>query len=169
MEFKELGLIPKMPRLAVIQAEGANPFFQAWKSGDALRPVTADTLATAIRIGNPVSWQKALRGVAATNGVVAQANDQEIMDAKAQIDAAGIGAEPASCATVAGIKKLVARGLIDPDQEVCAVLTGHLLKDSDATVSYHQGQLGDRKVRSTYANAPVSVEADLDAIRRALD
>jgi threonine synthase len=168
MELRELKLIPRLPRLAVVQAAGANPFYQAWTRGDELRPLKAHTLATAIRIGNPVSWQKALRGLSATNGVVTQAMDQEILDAKAQIDGAGIGCEPASAATVAGIKKLVERGVIDADADVCAVLTGHLLKDPDTTVAYHQSKLGDRNIQPAFPNAPVSVAAEIDAIKRIL-
>ena len=162
LELHELGLIDKLPRIAVIQAAGANPLFTAWTTGADIAPVQAHTLATAIKIGNPVSWRKSLRGLRATNGLVEQVTDQEILDAKAQVDAAGIGAEPASCATVAGLKKLVAAGTIAPDAEVVGVLTGHLLKDPDVVVHYHQGTLDG--IDSTYANAPISAPATLDAV-----
>jgi threonine synthase len=167
MELLELGLIPRLPRIAVIQAEGANPLYTAFTSGMPLVPVEgAETIATAIKIGAPVSWKKSLRGLAATGGVVEQVSDQEILDAKAAVDAAGIGAEPASCATVAGLRKLVARGIVSPDADVCGILTGHLLKDPDLVVRYHRGEL--EGFRSRHANRPLRVAADLDAILEAL-
>jgi threonine synthase len=167
-ELLELGLIDRLPRIAVIQAEGANPLYTAFTRGLPLVPVSgAETLATAIRIGNPVSWRKSLRGIEAMRGVVEQVSDQEIMDAKAHVDAAGIGAEPASCATVAGLRKLVAQGTIAPDENVCGILTGHLLKDPDAVVGYHRGEL--EGITSNFANAPRSVAANLDAILAELD
>ena len=108
-EMRSLGLLTKMPRLACIQAEGANPFYLAFKDGFKERQrVSAKTIATAIRIGNPVSYDRAVRALTWTNGIVEQASDQEIMDAKAMVDAAGIGCEPASAAAIAGVKKLVA-------------------------------------------------------------
>lgn len=162
MELHELGWIDALPRLAVIQAAGANPLYTAFHTGRRLEPVTADTIATAIRIGNPLSWKKSLRGIEALDGVVEQVTDQEIMDAKAQVDAAGIGAEPASCATVAGLRKLVASGTIDPDSTVCGILTGHLLKDPDVVVGYHKGTLDG--IDAPHANTPVSVPNDLEAI-----
>src|SRR5207302_2594559 len=100
-----------------------------------------ETLATAIRIGDPVSWPKALREIQASNGVVEKVTEQEIADAKAQIGQAGIGCEPASAATLAGIRKLTAAGVIAADADVVAVLTGHLLKDPDYIYRYHTGQL----------------------------
>ncbi len=102
-----------MPRIASIQAEGANPFYRLWNSGDKkLEPMKPDTIATAIKIGNPVSWEKALRSIRETNGTVEQVSDNEIMDAKAVIDASGVGCEPASAASVAGAKKLREKGVI---------------------------------------------------------
>ena len=162
MELHELGWIDVLPRLAVIQAAGANPLYTAFHTGRPVEPVAADTIATAIRIGNPLSWKKSLRGIEALDGVVEQVTDQEIMDAKAQVDAAGIGAEPASCATVAGLRKLVASGTIDPGSTVCGILTGHLLKDPDVVVGYHKGTLDG--IDAQYANAPISVPDDLEAI-----
>jgi threonine synthase len=126
-----------------------------------------ETLATAIRIGSPVSWRKSLRGIRATKGVVEQVTDQEILDAKARVDAAGIGAEPASCASVAGARKLVAAGVIGKSETVCVVLTGHLLKDPDAVVGYHRGELAG--IESTHANRPRSVKAELTAILEAIE
>jgi threonine synthase len=155
-ELLSLGLIPRLPRIAVVQAEGANPLYRAWQTGaDVVELEHAETLATAIRIGNPVSWKKSLRGVRASTGVVEHVTDQEILDAKAQVDGAGIGAEPASCASVAGIRKLIAGGEIRPDQRVCAILTGHVLKDPDSVIRYHTGDL--EGIHSLYANAPVRI------------
>ncbi len=162
LELRELGWIDRLPRLAVIQASGANPLYTAFTTGRPIEPVRAQTIATAIRIGNPVSWKKSLRGIEALNGVVEEVTDQEILDAKAQVDAAGIGAEPASCATVAGLRKLVAAGTIDPGSTVCGILTGHLLKDPDVVVGYHTGSLTGIDAR--FANAPLDVPDDLDAI-----
>jgi len=125
------------------------------------------TLATAIRIGNPISWRKSLRGIRATGGVVEQVSDQEIMDAKAQVDSAGIGAEPASCATVAGIRKLVKKGIIRSDEMVCGILTGHLLKDPDAVLGYHRNELAD--IQANFPNQPMKSQANIDAILRVLD
>jgi threonine synthase len=165
-ELYALGLIDRLPRIAVIQAAGANPLYTAWTTGNDVVPVRADTLASAIKIGAPVSWRKSLRGLAACNGVVAQATDQDILDAQAQVDAAGIGAEPASCATVAGIKMLVEQGVIAPDAHVVGILTGHLLKDPDIVVGYHQGTLKDFDL--TYANAPTRISSTLAAVQAAL-
>jgi threonine synthase len=166
-ELRSAKLIPRLPRIAVVQATGADPFYRAFVAKRNLVPVDGpETLATAIRIGNPVSWRKSLRGVVATNGIVEEVTDQEIMDAKAKVDAAGIGAEPASCASVAGIKKLVARRVIRHDQSVVAILTGNLLKDPDAVIRYHQGTLDG--IASTHANAPVRVAATLEAVLEAM-
>lgn len=138
LEMQEVGLIDKLPRVAVIQAEGAAPFAQAFaKEFEEFQPVSADTVATAIRIGNPASYHKAVRTVVKTNGWVTSVSDQNIMDAKAKIDAAGIGCEPASAATVAGVRKLTQAGVIGPNEEVVCVLTGHVLKDPQVVIDYH--------------------------------
>ena len=167
--FEELhaaGLLPRLPRLAVIQAAGANPFYTCIREGrDELVPVKAETVATAIKIGAPVSWQKARRALEVTGGVVEQVTDAEILEAKAHVDAAGIGAEPASCASVAGLRKLVAGGVIAPDAEVVAILTGHLLKDPDAVIAYHLEGGGP----AALANPPVRVPGDPAVIRRVLE
>lgn len=167
--FRELhaaGLIPRVPRLAVVQAAGANPFYTMMKEGaDAPTPVKAETIATAIRIGDPVSWKKARRAVRETAGVVTEVTDAEIMEAKAHVDRAGVGAEPASCASVAGLRRLVREGVVDPGSRVAAVLTGHLLKDPGATVAFHLEGQGPAEL----ANRPVQVEDDADAIRRAVE
>jgi len=161
MELHALGLIERLPRIAVIQAAGANPLYRAWVSGEDVTPVQAETVATAIRIGDPVSWRKALRAIDASGGLVEQVTDAEILAAKARVDGAGIGAEPASCATVAGIRKLVAAGTIAPDAHVVGVLTGHLLKDPDIVVEYHRGD-------AEAANPPRTCGATLDAVLEAM-
>lgn len=169
MELHDLGIIDKIPRIAVIQAEGANPLYTMWKKCCEYKRVeNADTIATAIKIGNPVSWKKSMRGIEWSNGVVEEVTDQEIMDAKAWVDGAGIGAEPASCATVAGARKLVKAGVIDPEASVVGVLTGHLLKDPDATVNYHKSALGDRDISSNFPNAPVQIDPTLEAVQEQL-
>lgn len=140
-EAATLGLIERTPRLAVIQAAGANPFYQAYRTGfRTFSPVAAHTVATAINIGNPANYARARRAITETNGVVAEVSDDEIMAAKAVIDRAGIGCEPASAAVVAGVRKLVADGVIAASDDVAGVLTGHVLKDAGAVVSYYESQ-----------------------------
>ena len=129
-EAHAFGLIDRVPRLLAVQAAGAAPFAQAYADHFAQRiSVRAETRATAIRIGDPASWDRAVRAIAATNGVVESVTDDEIFAAKAVIDRCGVGCEPASAASVAGVRTLVARGVIRRDERVVAVLTGHLLKD----------------------------------------
>ncbi len=167
VELRALGLIDRLPRLAIVQAEGANPLYRSFTEGAAtLTPVRAQTVATAIRIGNPASFAKAWRTLEWTDGVVTEVSDQAIMDAKARIDAAGIGCEPASAASVAGIRRLMDEGTIAPDADVVAVLTGHLLKDPDAVLKYHSGTLED--VTSTFANTLHTIPPSLDALRALL-
>ena len=176
-EMKKLGFIDRMPRLAVIQAEGAAPFYDLFASTDksALRPIPRPlTLATAIRIGNPVSWKKALRALDCTDGVVERVTEQEIADAKAIIGRDGIGCEPASAATLAGIKRLVASGVIESSANVIAVLTGSLLKDPSYTIGYHTDNLAREDgatrnpIKGVFANRPIRTVANKDAIKRAL-
>ena len=168
-ELHELGIIRNKPRIAVIQAQGANPLYRMWSDKTPFEPVpNPETIATAIRIGNPLSWQRSLREVELSGGVVEQVSDQEILDAKAWVDAAGIGAEPASCCSVAGARKLREKGVIQKDDLVIGILTGHLLKDPDTTVQYHTGQLADRGIVSTYANQPVKIPCTLEAVEKAL-
>lgn len=162
-ELYTLGFIDKMPRLAVIQAEGANPLYQSYRRGfDRLEPMHADTIATAIKIGNPVNYPKAVRTLKWTNGVVEQVSDQDIMDAKALIDAQGIGCEPASGCTLAGIRKLVSSGVIQPHETVVGVLTGHILKDPEATLAYHRDTLDD--MHPAYANVIHDAEPTVASI-----
>ncbi len=141
-ELHALGFISRLPRFAVIQARGAAPFYHYFLRRDEFRPVEKpETLATAIRIGDPVSWPKAIEVIEATHGVVRAVTEQEIADAKAVIGRCGIGCEPASAATLAGIRNLVAEGVIGAGDFVVAVLTGHVLKDPDYIYRYHTGQL----------------------------
>jgi len=138
-EARALGLISRMPRLLAVQAAGAAPFATSFAGGFAARePVRAATIASAIRIGDPASWDRAVRAITETSGVVAAVTDDEILDAKAVIDASGVGCEPASAASVAGVRKLRASGVIGSGDRVVAVLTGHVLKDPDAVIAYHQ-------------------------------
>lgn len=154
LELRELGLIDRLPKLAVVQAEGAAPFEAAYRSGwSRLQRVCAQTVATAIRIGDPVNYPRARAGVQATQGVVVAVSDAEIMDAKALIDRSGIGCEPASAASLAGLKKLRDAGAVGEEESVVAVLTGHLLKDPDATSAYHAGG-------ALHSNPPLEVDAD---------
>jgi len=166
LELHALGLIDRLPRMAVVQAAGANPLYTAWTHQRDVVPMRADTIATAIKIGAPVSWRKSFRGLNALDGVVTQVTDDQIMDAKARVDAAGIGAEPASCATVAGLQRLVSEGIISSDEHVVGVLTGNLLKDPDVVVGYHTGSLEGIQIQR--ANAPIVAPADVDAIRALL-
>jgi len=196
-ELKALGLIDRIPRLAVINAAGANTLYQLyehrgvrWDGGmsddgtidtffadmDAEHR-KASTLASAIEINKPVNLKKCLRALDTCDGVVRQVTDQEILDAKAQVGAGGFGCEPASAASVAGAKKLRAEGIIAPSDRVVCILTGHQLKDPDATVAYHSGdrtlfdsKLGSRGVEQAhYANCPVVVENNLKKIIEVLE
>jgi threonine synthase len=174
-EMLDLGLIDRLPRLAVVQAEGSAPFYelaQAVAAGAAdprLRPVEhPETLATAIKIGDPVSWPKALHEITVTRGVVERATEQEIADAKAVVGRCGIGCEPASAATLAGIRKLRDKGVMRADEDVVAILTGNVLKDPDYIHRYHTGvlELGvSGKIRSTLGNPPLLAGYDVEEIK----
>lgn len=138
-EAVEVGLISHAPRIAAIQAAGAAPFAQSFHEHfEKTIRVTPETVATAIRIGAPASWDRAVRAIRETNGVVASVTDEEILEAKAIIDAAGVGCEPASAASVAGARKLRAEGIIGAHDAVVSVLTGNLLKDPGILAKYHQ-------------------------------
>lgn len=165
VEAKEIGLIRKLPRIAAIQATGANPFYRSFKENFAKRHVMqAETVASAIRIGNPVSFEKAKRIILETNGVVEEVTDAQILDAKAVVDRSGIGCEPASAATVAGMKKLVERKIIKKSDVVAGILTGSMLKDPDTIIAYHKGSYGKAK----FANSVTVIEPTLDAVKRLL-
>ncbi|MFQ5577910.1 MAG: threonine synthase [Anaerolineae bacterium] len=165
-EARQLGLINKIPRLAAIQARGAAPFYRSFAGNFAERiTVKAETVATAIRIGNPVSYRRAIRALQWTGGLVEAVSDDEIMDAKAVVDRVGIGCEPASAAAVAGTRKLAQRGVIQPGEQVVSILTGNLLKDPGATVEYHTGG----RPNARYANPPKNVEAGFGAVQSAIE
>jgi threonine synthase len=196
IELKHLGLIDRVPRLAVINAFGARTLEQlvgqhglTWRDGlpdmnatesyyahlDA-EHIKASTIASAIEINRPVNLKKCLRALDFCNGVVRQVSDQEIMDAKARVGSGGLGCEPASAASVAGAKRLREEGVIAPSDRVVCILTGHQLKDPTATVAYHgtdqdnfEKVLGSRGVRRAgFANRPVIVANDLDDIIRTI-
>jgi threonine synthase len=165
-EMQAAGLIGRLPRLAVVQAEGSAPFYDLWRAADHshLNAVAhPQTLATAIKIGDPVSWPKALREVQASLGVVEKVTEQEIADAKAMVGRCGIGCEPASAATLAGIRKLTAAGVIPPDADVVAVLTGNVLKDPDYIYRYHTGELESptgARIQPNFGNRPLVAPND---------
>lgn len=143
MEMRTLGLVGRAPKISVIQAEGANPLVRSVRDfgGERLEPVEAHTRASAIRIGNPASWRKAVRVIRETGGWVEQVTEAEIALAKAEIGAEGIGCEPASAVTLAGLKKLRVGGKVRAEESVVLLLTGHTLKDPDYTIHYHRAQL----------------------------
>jgi threonine synthase len=197
IELAELGLVARVPRLAVINAAGANTFHLLyegarlrWSQG---RPeaglvdrhyqmleaekIRAATIASAIEINRPVNLPKALRALERCGGVVREVTDQEILDAKAKVGAGGLGCEPASAASVAGARRLRQEGVIAAGERVVCILTGHALKDPTATVAYHSTDqkmfdevLGKRGVRrASFANRAVQVPNDLDEIIRAIE
>ncbi len=160
-----LGLIDRVPRLAAVQAEGAAPFARSFADGFRERHrVSADTLATAIRIGDPASHDRAVQAITYTNGVVLSVTDAEIIAAKRIIDAAGVGCEPASAASVAGARVLARDGTIRPEERVVAVLTGHVLKDPGILVRMHQ----DAAFDDAPANQPIEIDASVAEVARVL-
>ena len=181
-EMRHLGLISRVPKISVIQAAGANPLYRSMQehNGERLDPVVAETRASAIRIGNPASWKKTVEILRANGGWVEQATEQEIALAKAQIGAEGVGCEPASAATLAGLKKLVVQGKITSEERVVIVLTGHTLKDSDYTINYHKGELlhseemagatgVEREEHAALMKPPIVLDADLDVVLREIE
>jgi threonine synthase len=188
-ELKEWGFLNKIPRILIVQAQGANPLYQTWMEDcDILKEVPhAHTLATAIKIGRPVSWRKALRALDFSRGDCEQVDETEIADAKSVLGQDGIGCEPASATTVAGLKKLQQKGgqghkgfEIRPDEDVVAILTGHQLKDPDYTVRYYTDNLYESavqkvewenpsgKIHPSFLNRPIQVKADKKEIARLL-
>jgi len=164
-EARALGLIARLPRILAVQAAGAAPFAAAFAEGFATHPVVhAETVATAIKIGAPASWDRAIRAIRETDGIVTAVSDDEILDAKAVIDASGVGCEPASAASVAGVRKLRALGTIAADARVVAILTGHVLKDPEIIVRYPEGGAATSRL----ANRPMEIAATLGDVERAL-
>jgi threonine synthase len=180
-ELYELGFIDKKPMITIIQAYGANPLYRTLVTSakNLIVVKNVKTLATAIKIGNPINWKKAIRAMG-KHGWCDEVKEQEIADAKAIIGREGIGCEPASATTIAGIKKLVKSGEIDRTEDVVAILTGNLLKDPDYTINYHMDSLYEEciyenkvrkrkgKIASNFANKPIRVKADKEAIRKIL-
>jgi threonine synthase len=177
LEMRAVGLIQRLPKLSVIQAEGANALVRTVRAGGRqLVNMEPETRATAIRIGNPASWEKAVRVLEATGGACEQVSEVEIAQAKAEIGAEGIGCEPASAVTLAGLKKLLQQGFVKKDETVVLILTGNLLKDPDFTMDFHRGQLfqgtaddkeGDKL--KPFRHPPIVLDATLDAVVTALN
>jgi threonine synthase len=172
-ELKELGLVARMPRISVIQAVGANPLVRSLANthGTSLEPVEAHTRASAIRIGNPASWRKAARVIQETGGWCLDVTEAEIAIAKAELGAEGLGCEPASAVTLAGLKKLRAQRAVSGADTVVLVLTGHTLKDADYTITFHCGTLlhaeetaGNEQQIETLRRNAISVEPTPDAV-----
>ena len=180
-EMKHIGLIPRVPKISIIQAQGANPLYRWFSdSNREMKPVKAETRATAIRIGNPASWRKAARVIEQMGGWCEQASEQEIALAKAEIGAEGVGCEPASAVTLAGLKKLVVQGRVSPGERVVLILTGHTLKDPQYTIDYHRGELlnaselasataSERARHESLRKPPIVLEADESVVLRALE
>src|SRR5438874_2177774 len=179
LELRELGIIYTVPRISVIQARGANALVRTVreKGGRELVAVQAETLATAIRIGNPASWKKAVAVLNATHGTCEDVTEEEIAIAKAQIGAEGIGCEPAAAVTLAGLKKLVHSGFVHRNETVVLILTGHLLKDPEYTLNFHRGDLftsqdlGEKSKREfeKLRRSPLVLPAEPDAVIAALE
>jgi len=173
LEMKQLGFIQRVPKVSVIQAEGANPLVRTIREngGQQLIPVHAETMATAIRIGNPASWKKALRVLRETGGTVEQVSEIEIAFAKAEIGSEGVGCEPASAVTLAGLKKLVQQGFVKRNESVVLILTGHVLKDAEFTLKFHRGDLfagtpqqAESQILKSQERAPIVLEPSVDAV-----
>jgi threonine synthase len=159
LELRELGLIPVLPKISVIQAQGANPLVRTMREngGHELVRVKAETRATAIRIGNPASWRKAVAILQKTGGACEDVTEEEITLAKAELGAEGAGCEPASATTLAGLKKLTHSKFVREGETVVLVLTGHMLKDVDYML-----QAQERSPREI-------IEADVAAVIRKLE
>jgi threonine synthase len=177
IEMRQLGLISSLPKISIIQAAGANPLVRTMREngGKKLISVQAETAASAIRIGNPASWKKAVKVLQATGGTVEEVSEVEIALAKAEIGADGIGCEPASAVTLAGLKKLVKQGFVKPGESVILILTGHLLKDPEFTLKFHRGDLfigtaseKEAGVLRPQQHAPIVLDASVDAVIQTL-
>jgi threonine synthase len=161
-EARALGLIERLPRVVCVQARGANPFERSFRAGFRRSyRVEAETVATAIRIGDPASHDRAVRTIRETRGLVTSVSDREILEAKAVVDAAGIGCEPASAASVAGARELVRRGLIGRGQSVVAILTGNVLKDPGVVMDFHSRA-------GRHRNPPLTIDPRLAEVQRVL-
>jgi threonine synthase len=165
--MKELGLIARLPRIVVAQAERANPLYRAYlRNFDVLEPIQAGkTLASAIQIGNPVSFQKAVRILKQFNGIVEQATEEELADAAAMGDRTGMFNCPHTGVALAVLLKLLKAGKIDKKERVVVISTAHGLKFVEMKVKYHQKEL---EFPSRYANQPLELPATLEAVKKAL-
>ena len=164
-EAHDWGLIGRRSRLAAVQAAGAAPFARSFGEGFAHRHrVKAETVATAIKIGDPASYERGVASIRETNGVVLSVPDAELLEAKAAIDASGVGCEPASAASLAGLRRLVLDGTVRPEDRVVAILTGHILKDPALLLRYHQEQ----DPPPPGANRPVEIDPSVAALERVL-
>jgi threonine synthase len=166
--MKDLGVISHMPRLCVAQAESANPLYRAWAKGsDELEPITASpTLATAIQIGNPVSFPRAMRALKAMNGLVEQASEEELAEAAARADRTGMYTCPHTAVALAVLEKLTARGTIKANERVVVVSTASGLKFTEFKVRYHERKLEGLSCSS--ANQPIMLPPDFDQVMDAI-
>ena len=162
---KDLGLITKMPRLVAAQAAKADPFYQSYKNGfkDKVAVTAGETLANAIRIGDPVSYHKAVKAVQETDGVVEQATEAELAEASAEADLTGMYCCPHTGVALAVLKKLVKSGQIKSNERAIVISTAHGLKFTDFKVNYHESKLED--ITSKLANPPAYVKADVNAVK----
>ncbi len=180
-ELHQLGFITRVPRISVVQATGANPLVRSMRenNGRTLLPVTAETRASAIRIGNPASFHKAVQTISSTGGWTEEATEQEIALAKAEIGAEGIGCEPASAVTLAGLKKLIAAGRVSREDRVVLLLTGHTLKDPQYTIDFHRETLltpaeidqlspAEQSIYAGFRHPPLVMAPEPDTILRTL-
>ncbi len=158
-EALALGWIDRLPRLVTVQASGAAPFARAFASGNDLVPVHAQTTASAIKIGAPASWRKAKAEILTHRGTVTDVDDDAIADARAIVGRDGVGCEPASAATLAGLRRLVADGTIGAGDDIVLVLTGHVLKDGAYAARYHESA-------AAFANRIVRGADPADVIER---
>jgi threonine synthase len=171
--MRDLGLIQKLPRIAVAQAENANPLYRSYlQRFESFAPVQAKrTLASAIQIGNPVSYKRAVRALKEFDGVVEQASEAELADEAAHADRTGMFNDPHTGVALAVLRKLVEGKLIRPKQRVVVISTAHGLKFAEQKTAYHLGEL--EGIQSRYPNRPVDAPADLraviDAIKRYAD
>lgn len=165
----DLGLITRMPRLVAAQSAKANPFYESFKNGfkEKSTMVAQDTLASAIRIGNPVSYAKAVKAIAETDGIVEQATENELAAAAAHADLTGMFTCPHTGVALAVMTKLIKRGVIKPNDKTVVVSTAHGLKFTDFKVGYHESTLED--VTSEYPNPAVHLPADADAVKAEID
>jgi threonine synthase len=168
MMMRDLGLIEKLPRIVVAQAERANPLYRAYlRNFETFEPVQAQkTLASAIQIGDPVSYAKAVRTLKQFNGIVEQASEAELADAAALGDRTGMFNCPHTGVALAALIKLLKAGKIDKSERVVVISTAHGLKFVEMKVKYHQKEL-DFPCR--YANQPIELPARLDAVKDALN